>query len=59
MATVKEQKIRDAISAVENGQQQKEAAELYGVHPSTLSRRLRGATNYKASKTEAQKLLPV
>jgi len=53
MATVKEQKIRDAISAVENGQQQKEAAELHGVYPLTLPRRLRGVTNYKVSKTEA------
>ena len=59
MATVHEQNIRDAIAAVENGEKQGVAAAAFNVHPSTLSRRLRGATNHKASKIDAQKLSPV
>jgi len=59
IATVYEQNIRDVIVAVENGEKQGIAAAAFNVHPSILSRRLRGATNYKASKIDAQKLSPI
>lgn len=59
MATIREQNITSAIEAFENGKTQAEAAELYTIHPSTLSRRLRGTTSKKASKIGAMKLSPI
>ena len=59
MASVYEQNIASAIEAVANGETQAAAAALYDVHPSTLSRRLRGTTSTKASKIDSIRLSPV
>jgi hypothetical protein len=58
MATVREQLIQSAIEKVQQGATQAKAAALYGIPPSTLSVRLRGATTIKHSKIHKQRLSP-
>ena len=59
MASVDEANIASAIEVVANGGTQRAAAALYQVHPSTLSRRLRGTTSARASKVDCMRLSPV
>ena len=56
IASIYEQNIASAIKAVANGETQAAAAALHDIHPSTLSRRLRGTTSTKASKIDSIRL---
>jgi len=53
MATVKEQNILDAVSAVNNGAKRVVTAASYEVHPLTLFRHLNSAQSHKVSKIPA------
>jgi len=58
MQSVLEQNIQSVIDLVKNGETQAEAAAQYGIHLSTLSRHLRGATSRRVSKITSQRLTP-
>jgi len=59
MDLMREQNIQSAIDAVQNGATLRHAAQQFNVPRSTLSDRLRGATNRLAGQIEARKLLLV